>query len=303
MKVGFVGLGRMGYNMVGQLVKKHDVVVYDVDAKAVARRKGAKASTSLKNMVVQLPKHKIIWLMIPHQFVDATLKTLKPLLKRGDIIIDGGNSHYKRTLQRGNALKKKGIHFVDVGTSGGLLGAATGACFMAGGEKNAFKKVKPLLDAMAIKGGVGYMGARGAGHFVKMVHNGIEYGMMESIGEGFEILEKSNFKINHAEVARTWQHGSVIRAWLMDLVEQAFRKDPHLKIPSGRVGQTGEGLWTTQEAGKLKIPVPVIKAALSMRNRSQKCQRFSGKVVAMLRYGFGRHAFEKKKKAKGLKEC
>jgi len=305
MKLGFIGLGRMGYNMTSQLVKKHSVVIYDLNQNAVRAiaRKGGIASNNYEDLLSKLPKQKIIWLMIPQQFVDETIKKLLPKLKRGDIIIDGGNSHYTDTITRGKKLKKKGIYLVDVGTSGGLEGAANGACFMAGCEKKVWKTISPILASMAVKGGYGYMGGPGTGHLVKMVHNGIEYGMMEAIGEGFEILESSKEKINLREVARVWTRGSVIRSWLMELAEEAFRKDLHLKVPSGRVDQLGEGYWTVLLAKKLNILTPVISAAVNMRNASKKCQRFSGKVVAMLRYGFGRHSFEKKKGAKNLKKC
>lgn len=221
------------------------------------------------------------------------IEKLVPLLEEHDIIIDGGNSYYKDTLRRYEMLKEKGIDFVDVGTSGGIEGARHGACTMIGAEDEVFKYIEPLIRDISAENGYLHTGKNGSGHFAKMVHNGIEYGMMQAIGEGFEVLEKSQFDFDLKEVARVWSHGSVIRGWLMELMEKAFEKDPKLSGIKGIMHSSGEGLWTVEEALNLKVPVPVIAQSLFMRYRSEQEDTFAGKVVAALRNEFGGHAVEK----------
>jgi 6-phosphogluconate dehydrogenase len=298
MKVGFIGLGRMGLLMLANLVKhKHTVVAFNRSPRPrrLAAKKGAIVASSYADVAAKLPKPRIIWIMVAAgKPVDAVINQLMPALSKGDIIIDGGNSYYKDSIRRYKKLGKKGIRFLDIGTSGGLEGAEKGACFMAGGDKSAYNKVMPLLKAMATKGGYGYFGSTGAGHFVKMVHNGIEYGMLQAYGEGFEMLEKAPYKLDLRKAAEVWNNGSVIRSWLIGLAEGAFRKDARLKKIRGIVGGGETGRWTVKTAKELKVPVPVIKAALMMRAQSKKKEVFSGKVVAALRYEFGRHEVVKK---------
>jgi 6-phosphogluconate dehydrogenase len=298
MKLGFVGLGKMGFNMVENLLEhKHEVITFDLNADSVNNiaKKGAKAATSLKDLVGKLPTPKIVWVMVPAgKPVDATLKELTSLLSKGDIIIDGGNSYYKDSMRRGEELSKKGIFFFDCGTSGGLEGARRGACMMIGGDKKVFKKIEPIFKDMNVKNGYGWVGKTGAGHFVKMVHNGIEYGMMEAIGEGFEILDASGFDLDLKDVARIWSNGSVIRGWLMELAQSAYSKDPKLNKVSGEIADSGEGKWTVEAALDLKVPAPVITQALEQRYRSRESGPMSNRLVAALRDEFGGHGFKRK---------
>lgn len=298
MKVGLVGLGRMGFNL-GLNMRDHgyEVVAYNRSSDKVkeAEKEGLIGAFSLEELVQKLDKRRVIWLMIPAgKPVDDMIDMLIPLLDKGDIIIDGGNSNYKDTLRRYENLKSKGIDFVDIGTSGGIEGARNGACTMIGAEDEIFNYIEDLVRDISIEKGYLHTGANGSGHFVKMIHNGIEYGMMQAIGEGFEILEKGQFELNYKEIARVWCHGSVIRGWLMELAENAFMKDPKLEEIKGVVHSSGEGLWTVQEALELKVPAPVITESLFVRYRSEQEDSFSGKVVAALRNEFGGHAVEKK---------
>jgi 6-phosphogluconate dehydrogenase len=217
-----------------------------------------------------------------------------PFLSEGDIVIDGGNSQYKESIRRYNELKEMGIHFMDAGTSGGVEGARNGACYMVGGDPEAWSIVEPLFRDTAVENGYLYAGKAGSGHFLKMVHNGIEYGMMAAIGEGFEILEKSEFDYDYEKVARVWNNGSVIRSWLMELTERAFSKDAKLEEIKGIMHSSGEGKWTVETALDLQIAAPVIAMSLLMRYRSLENDTFTGKVVAALRNEFGGHAVEKK---------
>jgi 6-phosphogluconate dehydrogenase len=233
--------------------------------------------------------------MVPAgKIVDDMIEQLVPLLNKNDIIIDGGNSNYKDTLRRYKELKQKEIDFADVGTSGGIEGARNGACTMIGAEDEVFKHLEQLIKDISIENGYLHTGKNGSGHFVKMVHNGVEYGMMQAMGEGFEILEKSQFDLDYKEVARVWNNGSVIRGWLMELMESAFSKDPNLDAIKGVMYSSGEGIWTVQEALDLKVPAPVITESLFMRYRSEQEDTFTGKVVAALRNEFGGHAVAKK---------
>ncbi|GMA57483.1 6-phosphogluconate dehydrogenase (decarboxylating) [Alicyclobacillus sacchari] len=232
--------------------------------------------------------------MVPHgKPVDNLIDQLKPLLTKGDIIIEGGNSYYKESVRHAEELSKQGIYFFDVGTSGGMEGARYGACYMIGGDAEVFKTIEPIFRDTAVPNGYVYTGRAGSGHYCKMVHNGVEYGMMAAIGEGFEVLEKGPFDYDFAEVARCWSNGSVIRGWLMELTEKAFRADPRLDQIRGVVHSSGEGQWTVQEALDIQAATPIIAMSLLMRYRSQEDDTFTGKVQAALRNQFGGHAVEK----------
>lgn len=297
MKVGLIGLGKMGLNLGKNLIDhKHEVAAFDVNLEAVEEIKkyGATGVSSLKELVLSLERPKIVWMMVPHNVVDSVIREIIPFLSEGDIVIDGGNSHYKESIRRYNELKEMGIHFMDAGTSGGVEGARNGACYMVGGDPEAWSIVEPLFRDTAVKNGYLYAGKAGSGHFLKMVHNGIEYGMMAAIGEGFEILEKSEFDYDYEKVARVWNNGSVIRSWLMELTERAFSKDAKLEEIKGIMHSSGEGKWTVETALDLQIATPVIAMSLLMRYRSLENDTFTGKVVAALRNEFGGHAVEKK---------
>ncbi|SFQ94789.1 phosphogluconate dehydrogenase (NAD(+)-dependent, decarboxylating) [Desulfoscipio geothermicus] len=298
MQVGLIGLGKMGFNLALNMKDHgHRVIGYNRSPGAVkkAEAEGIAGVYSLDKLVEKLAPRRVLWLMVPAgKPVDDTIEKLIPLLDEHDIIIDGGNSNYKDTLARYRKLREKGIDFVDVGTSGGTEGARYGACTMIGAEDSVFSYLEPLFRDICVEGGYLHTGPSGSGHFVKMVHNGVEYGMMQAIGEGFEILEKSLFDLNYREIARVWNHGSVIRSWLMELTEKAFAGDPKLEKIKGVIHSSGEGLWTVQEALELQVPVPVIAQALFMRYRSEQEDTFSGKVVAALRNRFGGHAVEEK---------
>ncbi len=299
MKVGLIGLGKMGLNLGKNLIDhKHEVVAFDVNANAVEEIKkyGAKGVSSLEELVLSLENPRIVWLMVPHNVVDSVIREIIPFLSEGDIVIDGGNSHYKESIRRYNELKEMGIHFMDAGTSGGVEGARNGACYMVGGDHEAWSIVEPLFRDTAVQNGYLYAGKAGSGHFLKMVHNGIEYGMMAAIGEGFEILEKSEFDYDYEKVARVWNNGSVIRSWLMELTERAFSKDAKLEEIKGIMHSSGEGKWTVETALDLQTATPVIAMSLLMRYRSLETDTFTGKVVAALRNEFGGHAVEKNEK-------
>ncbi|WP_029688379.1 phosphogluconate dehydrogenase (NAD(+)-dependent, decarboxylating) [Thermoanaerobacter sp. A7A] len=297
MKVGLIGLGRMGFNLALNMRDHgHEVVAYNRSPEKIkeAEKEGIKGAYTIEDLVKNLERRRMIWLMLPAgDPVDEMIEKLVPLLEEHDIIIDGGNSYYKDTLRRYEMLKEKEIDFVDVGTSGGIEGARHGACTMIGAEDDVFKYIEPLIRDIGAENGYLHTGKNGSGHFAKMVHNGIEYGMMQAIGEGFEVLEKSQFDFDLKEVARVWSHGSVIRGWLMELMEKAFEKDPKLSEIKGVMHSSGEGLWTVEEALNLKVPVPVIAQSLFMRYRSEQEDTFAGKVVAALRNEFGGHAVEK----------
>lgn len=296
MKIGFVGLGKMGFNMVEHLLELgHEVVAYDVSAEAVAAiaAKGATPAGSLQQLAGELAAPRVAWMMVPAgRPVDAVLDGLAPFLKAGDIVIDGGNSRYTDTVARAAKLRELGIRMLDIGTSGGLDGARHGACMMVGGEREAYEVIEPMVRDLCVPNGYGYMGASGSGHFVKMVHNGIEYGMMQAIGEGFDLLRASGYDLDNETVARVWSNGSVIRGWLMELAEKAFARDGDLGWLGGKVADSGEGRWTVEAAVELGVATPVIAEALFRRFRSQSNESFSDKVVAALRHGFGGHAVQ-----------
>ncbi|MGH0429360.1 phosphogluconate dehydrogenase (NAD(+)-dependent, decarboxylating) [Bacillus hominis] len=297
MKVGLIGLGKMGLNLGKNLIDhKHEVAAFDLNTSAVEEMKeyGATGVSSLNELVQSLQSPRILWVMVPHAVVDSVINEVTPLLSKGDILIEAGNSHYKESIRRYEQLKKDGIHFMDAGTSGGMEGARNGACYMIGGDQEAWDIVEPIFRDTAVENGYLYAGKAGSGHFLKMIHNGIEYGMMAAIGEGFEVLEKSEFDYDYEKVSRVWNNGSVIRSWLMELTENAFSKDAKLDEIKGVMHSSGEGKWTVETALDLQTATPVIAMSLLMRYRSLDNDTFTGKVVAALRNEFGGHAVEKK---------
>ena len=299
MKIGFVGLGKMGGNMVERLLKgNHQVVAFDVneEARKQAQAKGTTLASSLEALASSLEAPRVIWIMVPAGGpTEETIEALTSLLSEGDIVLDGGNSHYRGSMRRADELKAQGISFLDVGTSGGIWGLQVGYCMMIGGEEEAFRKVEPILETLAPPDGYAHVGPSGAGHFVKMVHNGIEYALLQAYGEGFEIMEaKKECRLNHTQIARLWNQGSVIRSWLLELAEMAFQKDPDLKSIRGYVEDSGEGRWTVAEALDEDVPAPVITLSLLERFRSRQEDSFSAKVIAALRNEFGGHAVKKK---------
>ncbi|MGG1151988.1 phosphogluconate dehydrogenase (NAD(+)-dependent, decarboxylating) [Bacillus wiedmannii] len=297
MRVGLIGLGKMGLNLGKNLMDhKHEVAAFDLNTSAVEEMKeyGATGVSSLSELVQSLQSPRILWVMVPHAVVDSVIDEVTPLLSKGDILIEAGNSHYKESIRRYEQLKKDGIHFMDAGTSGGMEGARNGACYMIGGDQEAWDIVEPIFRDTAVENGYLYAGKAGSGHFLKMIHNGIEYGMMAAIGEGFEVLEKSEFDYDYEKVSRVWNNGSVIRSWLMELTENAFSKDAKLDEIKGVMHSSGEGKWTVETALDLQTATPVIAMSLLMRYRSLDNDTFTGKVVAALRNEFGGHAVEKK---------
>ncbi len=293
MTLGYIGLGKMGRNMVTRLMEKgHEVVAFDPDATARARTvaAGIMVVERLADVLVGTPGTRTVWLMVPHTVVDDVLMELMPHLVPGDTVIDGGNSNYKETIRRAKTLANQGILMLDVGTSGGPEGARTGACLMIGGSRDVYEKHVSLLRDIAAPDAYGYMGSSGAGHFVKMVHNGIEYGMMQAIAEGFAVMKAAPFNIALTEVARVYNHRSVIESRLIQWLEDAFRAyGEDLADISGKVSHSGEGLWTVQTAKELGVDVPVIEDSLRFREESQKHPSYTGQVVSALRGQFGGH--------------
>jgi len=299
MRVAMIGLGKMGGNMTARLLeRRHEVVAYDRTPDAVSRATalGARGATDLASIVTQLDAPRVIWIMVPAGApVDETIDALVPRLSKGDVIIDGGNSRFHDTLRRARALTERGIEFVDAGTSGGIWGKDNGYCLMVGGSERAVKICEPLFTALAQEGGYAHVGPSGAGHYVKMVHNGIEYAMLQGYAEGFEILHASkDFKLDLHQIAAVWNHGSVVRSWLNELAERAFARDASLAALRGYVEDSGEGRWTVQEATDLNVPAPVIALSLIMRLRSRQEDSFGAKVIAALRNEFGGHAVKSK---------
>lgn len=297
MNIGLIGLGKMGYNLALNMKSKgHQVSATDVNKEAVEKisQEGIQIFASNKDLVDSLPSPKTVWLMVPAgEITEQVMDEVAGYMTEGDIIIDGGNSNYKDTLRRGEKLKQKGIYLVDCGTSGGMEGALHGVCTMIGGEKEAWTHVEELFRDISIENGYLYTGNPGSGHFLKMIHNGIEYGMMQAIAEGYEILEKSQFDYDYEQVSRVWNNGSVIRSWLIELMENAFKKDPKLEGIRGVMQSSGEGKWTVETALDLQASAPVIALSQFMRYRSLENDTFHGKVVAALRNEFGGHAVVK----------
>ncbi len=297
MELGMIGLGRMGANMTERLLRGgHKLITYDRSPEAIQRcvDKGALGAHSLADFVKQLTVSRVIWLMVPSgEPVDLTIEQLLPSLLESDIIIDGGNSHYKDSIRRAQKLKQLGIHFVDVGTSGGIWGLQEGYCLMIGGEKTIVDQLEPIFKTLAPENGFAHVGANGAGHFVKMVHNGIEYGMLQAYGEGFEMLKASPFEFDLGKISHLWNQGSVVRSWLLELAENAFQKDPQLSAIKGYVEDSGEGRWGVLEAVEREIPASILTLSLFARYASRQEDSFSAKVIAALRNEFGGHAVRK----------
>ncbi|MFD1472694.1 phosphogluconate dehydrogenase (NAD(+)-dependent, decarboxylating) [Companilactobacillus mishanensis] len=299
MKLAMIGLGKMGINLTENLIRNNnEVVAFDLneDAKSEAKGLGAEVADTLEGAVSKLESQKIVWVMLPAgKPTNMTIDSLSNLLDENDIVIDGGNTFYEDTLRHNKILTEKGIKFFDAGTSGGMSGANKDGNFMIGGDDaDTFKIIEPIFEDIAQKDGYLYTGKAGSGHYLKMVHNGIEYGMMQSIAEGFDVLEHSEFDYDNEAVAKVWSNGSVIRGWLMELAQSAFSKDPDLEAIKGVMHSSGEGKWTLDEALKLQVPTPVIALSLMMRYRSMEDDTFTGKVVAALRNEFGGHDVEKK---------
>ena len=294
MKLGMVGLGRMGGNMAVRLLRAgHEVVAYDPGADAVARAAsaGAEAASSLGDLCAKLPSPKVVWIMVPAGDVtEQTIRDLGGFLGAGDVVIDGGNSNWKDSQRRAEQLAAGGIRFLDCGTSGGVWGLHNGYCLMVGGDDVAVAAVEPAFLALAPTDGYAHVGPSGAGHFTKMVHNGIEYGLLAAYGEGFEILEASGFDLDLEQVAGIWRYGSVVRSWLLELLHDALDKDPDLASIRGYVDDSGEGRWTLLAALEENVPAPITALALFNRFASRQDESFSAKVIAALRNEFGGHA-------------
>ena len=297
MQIAIVGLGRMGGNMVRRLLGGgHQVVAFDRDPAAVERlvKEGATGASSLADLVGKLTGPRAVWVMVPSGAPTAsTVQELAGLLSANDIVIDGGNSNYKDSVRHAEELAKKNIRWLDAGTSGGVWGLEVGYCLMVGGDKSAYEHVLPALTTLAPKDGLGYFGAAGAGHYAKMVHNGIEYAMMQAYAEGFELLKECPYKYDLRDITRVWNRGSVVRSWLLELAERAFLKDPELAELKGYVEDSGEGRWTLNECVKNAVAAPTIAAALFARFASRKENAFGLRVLAALRNQFGGHAVKK----------
>src|SRR5205085_7562323 len=288
MRLAMIGLGRMGGNMTERLMKGgHEVVAFDRTREVVDKyvKQGAKGAHSLEDVLANLKSPRIVWIMVPAgKPVDDTIALLLPGLSKGDVIIDGGNSNFHDTMRRAAELQGKGIHFVDSGTSGGIWGLANGYCLMIGGSPEAFKLCEPIFNTLAPPDGYAHMGPSGSGHYVKMIHNGIEYGMLQAYAEGYEILHASkDFKLDLHRIAALWQRGSVVRSWLNELAERAFAAGAELEGIKGFVADSGEGRWTVQEAIDLDVPAPVITFSLLTRFRSRQPESYGAKVIAALR--------------------
>lgn len=298
MELGMIGLGRMGANMAIRLLRGgHRVVVYNrnaAKAQELAAAHGAVATERLEALVEALTPPRVVWLMLPAgAATEEHIALLTPLLQAGDLLIDGANNNYKASIARGEALAAQGIKFMDAGVSGGIWGLELGYCTMVGGEAASFAHIEPLLQTLAPPEGYLHCGPWGAGHFVKMIHNGIEYGMMQAYAEGFEILAKSRYELDLQQISHLWNQGSVVRSWLLELAERAFAADQELAELRGYVEDSGEGRWTVQEAIDLAVPAPVITLALQTRFRSRQDDSFGAKVLAALRQQFGGHAVRK----------
>ena len=297
MEIGMIGLGRMGGNMAQRLLAGgHRVVAYDPQPEAVEAvvKRGAAGASSLKELVGQLSAPRAVWTMVPAgEPTESTINALAALLSKEDTVIDGGNAFYKDSMRRAATLKERGIHFLDAGTSGGVWGLAEGYSLMVGGDPGAFSRLEPIFQTLApgADRGYGHVGPAGAGHFVKMVHNGIEYGLMQAYAEGLELMQaKEEFHLDLAKITQIWRYGSVVRSWLLDLTADALREDPGLEGLQAYVDDSGEGRWTVQESVELGVPVPVIALSLQARFRSRQDQPFGVRLLAAMRQQFGGHA-------------
>ena len=298
MEIGFIGLGKMGMNMVTRLQRdKHRVVTFDRAADKVKESEGhgGRGARSPEDLVKKLKPPRAVWVMVPAgPPTEETVKTLATLLQADDVIIDGGNSNFHDDVRRAAELKKKRVHYLDAGTSGGIWGLKVGYCLMIGGDEKIYKRLEPIFKTLAPEKGYGYMGSHGAGHYVKMIHNGIEYGLMQAYAEGFELLHKSEYKLNLPQIANLWMQGSVVRSWLLELGASALEQDPHLEQIKGYVEDSGEGRWTIQDAIDKDVPAPIITMSLFTRFRSRQEESFAEKMLAALRNAFGGHAVQRK---------
>ena len=300
MEIGMIGLGRMGSNMARRLLDGgHHVVVYDPikEATEALVAQGATVSVSITNLVEKLTPPRAIWLMVPSgEPTESTIDSVAAELCQADVVIDGGNSNYKDSVRRASALLEKGINFLDAGTSGGIWGLKEGYCLMVGGDIEAFHRMEPIFRTLApsLQDGYGHVGPSGAGHFVKMVHNGIEYGLMQAYAEGFELMKaKREFNLDLPQIAEIWRYGSVVRSWLLDLAAAALKEDPKLESIQPYVEDSGEGRWTVQESIDLAVPAPVMALSLQARFRSRQEQPYGAKLLAALRQQFGGHRVKK----------
>ncbi|HBH11574.1 MAG: 6-phosphogluconate dehydrogenase, decarboxylating [Clostridiales bacterium 38_11] len=293
MKIGIIGLGKMGYNLALNMRDKgYDVQAYNrSNAKVDAIiQEGVTGHYTIASLMGALDDRKVVWLMVPAgEAVDSVIEELSPCLKAGDIVIDGGNSKYQDTINRNNSLNENGVYYLDAGTSGGTEGARNGACMMVGGDVKAVEYLEDFFKALTVENGFLHTGISGSGHYVKMIHNGIEYGMMQAIGEGFNILKSSRFNLDYSAIAKVWSNGSIIRGLLMNLTEQAFINNGNLENIIPIIDAHGEGQWTVEEAIRLNVPIPVIANSLFVRYASKDSGQFSDKVVAALRNEFGGH--------------
>ena len=298
MELGFIGLGKMGMNMVTRLQQgKHRVVAYDRTADLIKQAEGAGCvgAASLEDMVATLKAPRLVWIMVPSGApTEETVSKVASLLSAGDIIIDGGNTNFHDDVRRAAELKKKNIHYVDAGTSGGIWGLKLGYCMMVGGDKAVIDRLAPIFKTLAPENGWAHMGSAGAGHYVKMVHNGIEYSMMQGYAEGFELMSKSEYKLDLPRIADLWMQGSVVRSWLLELTAGALKQDPKLEGLKGYVQDSGEGRWTILDAIDKDVPVPTLTAALFTRFRSRQEESFAEKMLAAMRNAFGGHAVKKR---------
>jgi len=295
MRLGMIGLGKMGGNMTERLMRHgHSVVVFDRAPETVSRYAGlgAEGASDAADMLRRLAPPRVVWIMVPAgKPVDDTIAALVGGMSKGDVIIDGGNSNFHDTIRRAAELREEGMELVDSGTSGGVWGLENGYCLMLGGSEQAFRLCEPIFQSLAPEGGYARMGPSGAGHYVKMIHNGIEYGILQAYAEGYEILHAArDFELDLHQIAGVWNHGSVVRSWMNELAERAFARDADLSALKGFVADSGEGRWTVQEAIDLDVPAPVITLSLLARLRSRQDDSFSAKVIAALRNEFGGHA-------------
>ena len=297
MELGFIGLGKMGMNMVTRLQQgKHHVVAYDRAADIIkqAESVGCVGAASLEDMIAKLKAPRIVWIMVPSGApTEDTVGKVASLLSAGDIIIDGGNTNFHDDVRRAAELKKKNLHYVDAGTSGGIWGLKLGYCLMVGGDKAVIDQLAPIFKTLAPENGWAHMGNAGAGHYVKMVHNGIEYSMMQGYAEGFELMSKSEYNLDLPKIADLWMQGSVVRSWLLELTAGALKQDPRLEGLKGYVQDSGEGRWTILDAIDKDVPVPTLTAALFTRFRSRQEESFAEKMLAAMRNAFGGHAVKK----------
>jgi 6-phosphogluconate dehydrogenase len=296
MRLAMIGLGKMGYNMTLRLLQGgHEVVAIDRD-QGVAREiaaKGAIFAADATEALSKLPAPRVVWVMVPAQVTDSVIRDLGDRLSKGDVVIDGGNSNWKDSRARAELLARKGVHFCDAGTSGGVWGLQNGYCLMVGGSPEAVSHCEAIFKTLAPASGYAHVGPPGAGHYVKMVHNGIEYGLMQAYAEGFEIMKTAPFALDLHRIASIWGHGSVVRSWLLELLESALAEDADLKSIKGWVEDSGEGRWTVQAAIDQDVPAPIITLSLQTRLRSRQEQSYAAKILAALRNQFGGHAVKK----------